>query len=160
MHISSRRLTTAAIAVAAPVVAIALAWTLVPAPGGNPPENAPAAPAEARSAPKLAGADRTEGAAGMPVDGVRSYAVLLPRLQGLPPDAPPGTRMELWVSWEPPVTEEPEFQRLLDEVVLERIIPPHAAEAPATAVLLVPEEEVGDLLYGDRYGTLSVTLHP
>jgi hypothetical protein len=81
-------------------------------------------------------------------------------LEGLPPDAPAGTRMELWVAWDPPVTKAPKVQRLLPEVILERTVPPVVPEAPATAIVAVPAKDVSRLVYGDRYGALSVALLP
>jgi hypothetical protein len=87
----------------------------------------------------------------------RSYAVALPELRGLSPDAAPGTRLELWVAWEPPVTKRPQFRLLLRGAVLERLVPPVTAQGPTTALLLVPEERIGDLLYADQWGALSVT---
>lgn len=96
---------------------------------------------------------------GTPVASARrSYAVGLHELQGLPPDAAPGTPFELWVTWEPPATEEPRLARLIGDVVLERVIPGTAPEAPVTILLSVPAERTGDLIYADTFGRLSVVL--
>ena len=88
----------------------------------------------------------------------REYAIGLQELRGLPPDARPGTSFELWVTWEPPVTEDPRLQRLIADVVLERVIPGPVPEAPVTALLSVPAERAGDLIYADTYGRLNVVL--
>lgn len=90
--------------------------------------------------------------------GSETYAVALPELRGLPPDSPPGTRLKLWASWGPPVTKRPRMQLLIPQVVLQAIVPPTIEGTPPIALLLVPVEEVPDLLYADRYGMLSVTL--
>jgi hypothetical protein len=90
----------------------------------------------------------------------RIYAVSLPRLRGLPATAVRGTRLELWVAWEPPITKAPRFQKLLEDVVLEEIVPPPIPEAPPTALLSVHVDDVGDLLYADRFGTLTATIVP
>jgi hypothetical protein len=90
----------------------------------------------------------------------RVYAVSLPRLQGLPATAVAGTRLELWVAWEPPITKAPRFQKLLDDVVLEEIVPPPVPEAPPTALLSVDVDHVADLLYADRFGALTATIVP
>jgi hypothetical protein len=90
------------------------------------------------------------------VDERRGYALSEADLTGLPPDSPPGTRLELWVTWEPPVTREVKLQRLLRDVVLERIIPGLTPEAPSTILLSVKTESVPDLLWADRFGGLSV----
>jgi len=90
----------------------------------------------------------------------RSYAIALPDLKGLPPDAVPGTQMELWVAWEPPLTRRPRIQRLFPSVVLEKIAPPAIEGGPAVAILSVESSDVSDLLWGDRYGALSVVLLP
>lgn len=101
-----------------------------------------------------------EGAAPLPDDGRRSYAIGLHDLAGLPPDAAPGARLELWVTWEPPVTREPRLQKLIGDVVLERTIPGTVPEAPVTVLLSVPADRVGDLIYADGYGRLSVAAPP
>ncbi|MFN2587199.1 MAG: hypothetical protein ABR613_03625 [Actinomycetota bacterium] len=88
----------------------------------------------------------------------RSYAIRLHDLQGLPPDAAPGTAFELWVTWEPPVTEEPRLHRLIGDVVLERTIPGAVPEAPVTVLVSVPADRAGDLIYADTFGRLSVVL--
>lgn len=90
--------------------------------------------------------------------GRRSYAIGLQDLPGLPPDAVPGTRLELWVTWEPPVTREPRLQKLIADVVLERTIPGSVPEAPVTVLLSIPADRSGDLIYADGYGRLSVVL--
>ncbi|HVF53002.1 MAG TPA: hypothetical protein VNC78_05270 [Actinomycetota bacterium] len=89
-----------------------------------------------------------------------TYAISVLDLAGLPPDARPGTIIELWVAWDPPVTKSAQVQRLLKNVVLERIIPGPVVEAPSMALLSVLPRQVPDLLYGDRYGSLSVTVLP
>ncbi len=88
----------------------------------------------------------------------RSYAVGLQDLAGFPPDAAPGARLELWVTWEPPVTQQLRLQKLIGDVVLERTIPGSVPEAPVTVLLSVPEGRVGDLIYADGFGKLSVVL--
>ncbi|MDQ4125020.1 MAG: hypothetical protein M3134_05405 [Actinomycetota bacterium] len=98
-----------------------------------------------------------EGAAPATADR-RSYAIGLQDLAGLPPDAAPGARLELWVTWEPPVTREPRLQKLIGDVVIERTIPGPVPEAPVTVLLSVPAARVGDLMYADGYGRLSVVV--
>lgn len=88
----------------------------------------------------------------------RSYAVGLHDLTGFPPDAAPGARLELWVTWEPPLTEEPRLQKLIGDALLERTIPGSIPEAPVTILLSVPEGRVDDLIYADRFGKLSVAV--
>ena len=85
----------------------------------------------------------------------RTYAVGLHELAGLSPDSPPGTELELFVTWEPPVTRTPRVQLLVKDVRLERLIPPVLPEGPTTALLSLPTRDVPDLLYGDRFGQLS-----
>ncbi|HEX2026471.1 MAG TPA: hypothetical protein VHF25_00570 [Nitriliruptorales bacterium] len=88
----------------------------------------------------------------------RSYAIGLQDLAGFPPDAPPGARLELWVTWEPPVTQRPRLQKLIGDVMLERTIPGSVPEAPVSVLLSVPEDRVADLIYADGFGKLSVVL--
>jgi hypothetical protein len=91
---------------------------------------------------------------------LRTYAVSTYELAGLPPDAEPGTRLELWAALDPPIVEESRFMKLRTEVVLEKIVPGLTPEAPATALLLVGADRLSDLLYLDRYGELSVAVIP
>jgi hypothetical protein len=91
---------------------------------------------------------------------VRTYAVSTFDLQGLPPNAAAGTVLELWVAWEPPIVDAPRYQKLLPEVILEKVIPGLTPEAPATALLQVKTKELADLLYADRFGELSVAALP
>lgn len=90
----------------------------------------------------------------------RTYAVAAHELAGLPPDATPGTRLELWVAWDPPISETANIQRLAHGITLEKMIQPVTPDGPVTALLRVPVKAIGDLLYGDRYGSLSVTVLP
>jgi hypothetical protein len=96
----------------------------------------------------------------VPTGDVRSYAVAVPELGGLAPDAPPGTHLDLWVAWEPPVTKRPQFRLLIRGVVLDRIVPPVTPDGPTTALLLVRAARIPDLLYADRWGQLNVTAQP
>lgn len=88
----------------------------------------------------------------------RSYAVGLQDLAGFPPDAAPGARLELWVTWEPPLTREPQLRKLAGDVVLERMIPGAVPEAPVTVLLSLPADKVSDLMYADTFGKLSVAI--
>ena len=90
--------------------------------------------------------------------GTRGYAVALPELSGLPADALPGTRLELWVAWEPPVTKQPRIQRLATSVTLDRIVPPVTPDGSPAALLRIPRREIPSVLYGDRYGAMSVVV--
>ena len=88
----------------------------------------------------------------------RGYAIGLQDLRGFPPDVAPGTAFELWVTWEPPITEEPRLHKLIGDVVLERVIPGRVPEAPVTVVVSVPTERTADLIYADSFGRLNVVL--
>lgn len=94
------------------------------------------------------------------VENTRLYAVSLPRLQGLAATAAAGSRLELWVAWEPPITKSPRYQKLLENVILEEIVPPPIPEAPPTVLLSVADHDIGDLLYADRFGALSAVIVP
>ena len=103
------------------------------------------------------------GGPGSPLEetaDVRGYALPVAELSGLPGDTPPGTELELWVTWDPPVTKRPRLQRLIRRVVLEKVAPAVTPDGPDAAILLVPVEKLPDLVYADRYGALSVALLP
>lgn len=93
-----------------------------------------------------------------PLDNFKSYSLPLVELQGLPPDVTSGTRLEVWVAWEPPITERPRVQRLFGGAQVARVIPPTVAEAPTTVELLVPAKEFPELLFADRHGSLSAAV--
>lgn len=82
----------------------------------------------------------------------------MPDVDGLPPDLQPGDRLELWVAWDPPLTERPRIEPLVAKAFYERTVEPVITGEPPTAVVLVPEDKVDELMYGDRYGSLSVSV--
>lgn len=88
----------------------------------------------------------------------RGYALAIPEVEGLPTDLLPGDALQLWVAWDPPVTKKPKIAPLVDRVLYERtILPTLPGEAPV-AVVLVQEGKVDELMYGDRYGSLSAVV--
>jgi hypothetical protein len=90
----------------------------------------------------------------------RQYAIDLAELRGLPADAAPGTVLDIFVAWDPPVTPRPTVQRLIRDVILERIVPPVTPDGPDAALLSVDKRQLTSLMFGDRYGRLSVALVP
>jgi hypothetical protein len=90
--------------------------------------------------------------------GFRSYALEITELDGLPPDASPGTELEIWVTWEPPITRRIRVQRLIQQVRVVRIIPNIVPEGPATVLLSIPRRDIADMFYGDRFGELSAAI--
>jgi hypothetical protein len=88
-----------------------------------------------------------------------SYAFLLPELQGLPPDVKPGTAIEIWVTWEPPVTKKLQVQQLVPRATVEELIP-SIEPGPPTVMLSLERRHIPDLMYGDRYGSLSTVVLP
>lgn len=87
-----------------------------------------------------------------------SYAIPITEMQGLPPDIAPGTMIDLWVMWQPPVTKRPKVDRLLQGVLLEKIVPPLLPDGPYAAVLMVSPDDFGTLVWGDRLGALSAAV--
>jgi len=148
----SRRVRNLLLAAAIPILGVIVVFSMlpssdegvdIPAPGDRVPSQEPATQPVAPSNGDL-----------------RSYAVSAAEVAGLSVDTPQGTRLELWVAWDPPVTKEPRVQRLVDEVVLERIVPPTVPEAPATAILLIAPQSVDEVIYGDIWGRLSAVALP
>jgi len=149
------------LAAAVPVVMVVVAWSLLPGGSGRAEDSSDGVPGPSPVSSGDPSAGLQEGSGNAKVEpGRRAYAMAVPELKGLPGGAAPGTRLELWVAWDPPVTDEPRVQRLIADVILAEIIPPVVPEAPATAILTVPTSDVPDLLYGDRYGALSATILP
>jgi hypothetical protein len=100
----------------------------------------------------------TSSLAGERDGSYRAYALPLARISGLPSSAAPGTRLNLWALWEPPVTKEPSAQLLIRDIVLERIVPAVTPDGPETAILLVPRNRISDLIYADRFSQISAAL--
>ena len=121
---------------------------------GEPSSPALGSPVQA-TIPAAVGSTPTSLTSPSPTQARRTYALGLHELAGLSPDTPAGTQLELWVTWEPPVSESVHVQRLLKDVLVERMIPPSLPEGPTTVLLSVPAREVSDLLDGDRFGDLS-----
>jgi hypothetical protein len=86
-----------------------------------------------------------------------THALDVSRLNGFPPDASPGDVFDIWVAWNPPVAKGPNVQLLLKGVALEKVAPPVTPDGPYVAFLLVNRSQARDLLYGTKYGLLSVT---
>lgn len=92
-------------------------------------------------------------------DDRASYAFLLPELEGLPPDVEPGTAVEIWVTWEPPVTKKLQVQQLVPRATVDELIP-SIEPGPPTVMLSLERRHIPDLMYGDRYGALSTVILP
>ena len=110
------------------------------------------APADAPSPTVVSGevAERAPGQA--------AYTIYLYRLAGLAPDSPAGTKLDIWVTWKPPVTERPKVDLLLEDVELGRI--EAGFEQGPVVDLLVAEDDVPDLIYGERFGALTAVARP
>jgi hypothetical protein len=88
----------------------------------------------------------------------RTYALSSAELEGLPPELAAGTVVQLWVAWEPPVTTRIRFQKLLSRVTIQRVLPGLTPREPETILVGLEPSQVSDLLYGDRYGSLSAVI--
>lgn len=141
---------------------VVLGWNLV----SSSPTSTPLVPAPKPSvtAPSLEASSPSPFATVSPGLGAAArtdevdYAIAVTELSGLSPDAAPGTLLDLWVAWDPPITDEPHVQPLLRSVRLTRIVAPVTPEGPAVALLSIRPSQVSDIIYGDRYGALSVTM--
>ena len=101
-----------------------------------------------------------EAGVGSAQGAYRGYALALAELRGLSPEVPPGSRLQLWVSWEPPITKHPRVQRLPGVVLVDQIVEPLTPEGPISVELLIPTKELPDFLFAHRYGALSAVLIP
>lgn len=124
--------------------------------GSAPPVDPSPAPTSAAATPAAVG-EEAELVPGPAVDR-SEYALGMHELSGFPRQTPPGARMELWVAWDPPLTKAPDVRRLIKDVIVADIIPPLTPDGPTAVIVSVPTARVPDLIYGDRYGDLSVVL--
>ena len=90
----------------------------------------------------------------------RGYALPLTEVRGLSPETPGGTRVELWVAWDPPITKQPRVQRLLSGAIVETMVPAAVPEGPVTVQLLIPVKDFPDFVFAHRYGSLSAAVIP
>ena len=160
------RLRNLALAAIAPLAVGILVWSFLG--GGSLPSDAdiapetqqhqPLTPPTATASPVPSPALLTTHDGHDPKGQRRQYAVGLHELSGLPADVSPGTAVEVWVAWDPPVTDEPRVQRLIRDARVSDMIPPVIPEGPVAVVLSVPLDRLSDLIYGDRYGSLSAVL--
>jgi hypothetical protein len=86
-----------------------------------------------------------------------NYAFLLPELKGLPATTPPGTVVEIWATWEPPVTKKLKVQQLIPRATVTKMIP-SIEPGPPTVMLEMERRHIPDLMYGDRFGVLSTVI--
>jgi hypothetical protein len=84
-----------------------------------------------------------------------NYYLSVPEVDGLPDEITPWSRIELWVAWDPPITDEPSIHRLLNDAYIEAVLAPVAPDAPSTLKLSIRHRDIADLIYADRYGSLS-----
>ena len=136
-----------------------LLWSLVPA--GPSHSEAPAQTIPQELLSSAAGTDPAAVAVSSSPPGSpgsltrRTYALGLHELGGLPPNVAPGSTLELWVTWEPPLTRAARVHLLLEDVVVEKVIRPVVPEGPTSVLISVPARGIPDLIYGDRFGELS-----
>lgn len=152
----SRRVRNLLLAAAVPIVGVVVVFALLPSAGDLGPSSR-SVMRRVLPEPKVTAAGESPT---IKRPYLRSYAVSANELQGLPFDSAPGTKLELWVAWEPPVTKGPRVQRLVEDVVLEKIAPPTVPNGPHTAILLVSPKRISDVIYGDLYGRLSAVVVP
>lgn len=95
--------------------------------------------------------------AGPPAGQRSAYYMTFDELDGLPSDIPPWTRIELWVSWDPPITDEPVVHLLNDDAFVEAILAPLVEGGSYVVKLSIRDKHRADLVYADRYGSLNVT---
>jgi len=115
---------------------------------------------EEASAPPLERARNGTGTTGRDqpaATDLTNYAFLLPELEGLPPSTSPGTEIEIWATWEPPVTKRLKVQRLIPRATVSKILP-SIEPGPPTVVLEIERRYIPDIMFGDRFGALSVVL--
>ncbi len=84
-----------------------------------------------------------------------NYYLSAPEVDGLPTEIAPWTQIELWVAWDPPITDEPSLNKLVTDAYIEAVLAPIAPESPYTLKLSIRRRDISDLLYADRYGSLS-----
>ena len=152
MTIALRRAGLLVFAVAA---IAAVAWNVMPATptatrdAGLPPPSEDPIPTIAPGPPDATSVQPRE---------TRDYAIAHDELQGLPPDVPSGTLVELWVGWARPTGGPPKLQRLIPRAEFVRLVPPVTPGGSTAVVLRVPVGRMPDLLWADGYGSLSVAI--
>lgn len=93
-----------------------------------------------------------------PTKNAITYAIDVREIAGLSEATAPGTIIDLWVTWDPPLTDVPELDRLIRGAMVTKMTPPVTPEGSYVAVLAVDQKQVENLLWADRYGSLSATV--
>lgn len=92
------------------------------------------------------------------VSGRVAYSIDLSEVAGLSPTVAPGSSVELWATWEKPVTRSPRLQRVVEDAILEKVSVPLTPDGPTVATFLITPREMDELLWADRYGAISATV--
>lgn len=137
-------------------------WQAVPS---TPATDTSALPQDSSETPPLAAISPTPlqtSAPQAPIGDVaevsRTYSIGLHELSGLTELTAPGTRIDIWASWGPPLTKRPQVQRLLRNVTILRIQPPFLPEGPVAVVLSLSKDQVESMVWGDKYGSLAAVV--
>ncbi len=88
--------------------------------------------------------------------GTRLYSIAMFRLQGLSPETPPGTEVEVWVSWKPKNPGTPQMQLLVERASVESIEPPMSDGSPPIVTFRIDKRSVSDMIWGEMFGSLAV----
>lgn len=160
MTTKNRNLTVAAGAV---VAAALVLWNLIPGPTstGTTPSASPSAAAThtpmSSATPSPGETTPSAPPATSQESGVRSYSIALHELSGLTASTPAGTHIEIWAAWDAG-SERPQVQRLLKDVVIERIEPPFLPEGPTEVILSIDPHEARRMFWGDKYANLGAVI--
>lgn len=140
------------------VVALALVlWNIIPGPASTPVAKADPTIAAASTPPSTTSplpASSSTPLTDPVADGGRSYSIALHELSGLTQSTPPGTHIEIWAAWDSG-SSEPHVQRLLKDVVVEKIEPPFLPEGPTEVVLSLAAHQAKRMFWGDKYANLG-----
>ncbi|MFP5298778.1 MAG: hypothetical protein ACLGHL_07315 [Actinomycetota bacterium] len=85
-----------------------------------------------------------------------AYYMSFDEVDGLPLDTEPWTPVELWVTWDPPITDEPLAQKLSNDVYVESVLPPVVPGSGHVVKFSIRHKDREPLVYADRYGSISV----
>lgn len=92
--------------------------------------------------------------------GMRGYVLPLAELRGVSVGTPPGSRLEIWVTWRRDVASGSQVQRVVPGAVLGGVHEPTVPEGPQTVEIFIPVQDFPDFLAAHEFGSLNAAVVP
>jgi hypothetical protein len=85
-----------------------------------------------------------------------TYWIGAHEIEGVVPELAPGTRVEVWVTWEPPLVKQPVVEKLIRDAYIAAILPSTMIEGTLDVGLSLNDRDISAMTYGERFGSLNL----